>query len=128
VLSGGRGPGGGGGVGGYTGAGGKGANDTGSYPVSGTAGSGSSPGTGGAGGDDSSQYTSGYNGQGWASLYGSTVGYLGGTTTGVGIGSGAGGGGAGGQVGRTPGVGGVRIVWPGATRQFPNTNVSTPQA
>lgn len=127
VLAGGRGPGGGGGVGGYTGNGGQGGNDTGSYPVSGTAGSGSSPGTGGAGGNLDGSFTSGYNGQGWASLNGATAGYLGGTTTGVGIGSGAGGGGAGGQAGRTPGAGGVRIVWcSGGSRgtpSFPSTNV-----
>lgn len=127
VLTGGRGPGGGGGVGGYTGNGGQGGNDTGSYPVSGSAGSGSSPGTGGAGGNLVGSFTSGYNGQGWASLNGATAGYLGGTTTGVGIGSGAGGGGAGGGAGRTPGAGGVRIVWcSGGSRgtpSFPSTNV-----
>jgi len=127
VLAGGRGPGGGGGVGGYTGNGGQGANDTGSYPVSGSAGSGSSPGTGGAGGNLVCSFTSGYNGQGWASLNGASAGYLGGTTTGVGIGSGAGGGGAGGQAGRTPGAGGVRIVWCSCGARgvpsFPSTNV-----
>jgi hypothetical protein len=111
--------GGGGGVGGYTGNGG-----TGAYgrflSTAGGAGSGSSPGTGGAGGATTSNaYGVQENGYGWVALTGSTSAY-----SQTGYGAGGGGGGAGGGAGANGIAGAVRIVWPGTSKQFPNTNVS----
>ena len=133
--------GGGGGAGGYSGNGGAGADNSGSGNTSGSGGTGGGGGGGGAT-DDGSGTAVGAGGGG--------VGILGQGTSGTGGGSGAGGGGggSGGLAGlgweaengrggayggssgfnwvsgaRGPhGVGAVRIIWPGSTRQFPSTN------
>lgn len=119
LLAGGKTGGAGGGVGGYTGIGGNGANGS-TVPSTGSPGSGSSPGTGGAGGDVSTDiFSMQGRGYGWAGLTGSTAGY-----SLTGYGAGGGGGGAGGGQGGAGIQGAVRIVWPGTSKQFPNTNVS----
>lgn len=126
---------GGGGAAGYSGNGGSG-DPYGGSPTSGSGG-------GGAGGDGNSSYGGGGGGVG---LYGEGAsgvatsvnspvggeGGSGGSSGGYGITSGAVGGTFGGGSGvtgisyvRSAGNGGVRIVWPGADRQFPSTDVGS---
>jgi hypothetical protein len=131
---------GGGGAGGYSGAGGAGANGT-QFSNSGSIGT--TNGGGGGGGASGSVNSPGASGGG-VGLYGKGAnGAAGAAGTPAGPGGdgstdtldnypvlatpyGAGGGGSGGTTNGGPrGGGAIRIVWPGTTRTFPNTNVNS---
>ena len=136
---------GGGGAGGYTAAGGASTTNTGTASTGGGGGGGGlydsgggAPGNGGGGvgiyglGSNGSTYggggSRGSNGTAGSQTYDSCSGtYSGNAGRGGTFGGGAGGynSGAGSFTAGWGGGGVVRIVWPGATRQFPSTNVST---
>ena len=126
--------GGGGGAGGYGGNGGRGASSYGGCQTSGSSGAGNGGGSGGGGGGVGLLgNTSNASGAGGGGAGGSNGVQVCGNAPG-GAGGLYGGGGGGGyafgtSTGQNGGVGAggaVRIVWPGSTRQFPSTCVSTP--
>lgn len=112
--------GGGGGAGGYSGAGGNGFRGVFSTP--GTCGSGGGGAGGNQGGSGGGVGISG--GQGSNGSYPRGGGS--GGTSGSGINGGSYGGGGAGGSSSAGGAGAVRLVWPGATRQFPSTCVGSP--
>lgn len=112
---------GGGGAGGYSGNGGNGAYNC-AYNGSPGAGGGGGGGAVGRGGGGVGIFGQGANGGG---CFPGGGGGSGGTSS-SGQNAGSYGGGGAGHSSATGGVGAVRIVWPGTTRQFPSTNVGAP--
>ena len=120
---------GGGGAGGYSGTGGAGgrpANTAGGSGAGGGGGGGGAPSSGnGGGGGGVGILGAGSNGLGGIAFNGGGGGGGSGGSNGIngniGGNGGAYGGGGGNGITRSGGVGAVRIIWPGTTRQFPST-------